>query len=65
VKLLSRKIGKTPSDPYNPEQNIYRQVYDIKFVEKSGKTIETITIADATTEECSAGYVDIFVVRTY
>lgn len=50
--LASEKKGKT----------LFRQVYDITFQTRSGKTIEVITRSDASREECSMGGVDVYVV---
>lgn len=58
IRLASEKIGK---DPYFGE-DLYRQVHHITFTEKTGKTIEVITINDASNVECSMSGVDVFVV---
>lgn len=52
VRLASQKVGK----------DLYRDVYDITFYEKSGRTIEVITSSEASSVECSMGSVDVFVV---
>lgn len=52
IRLASEKIGK----------DLYRQIHLVKFTEKSGKTIEVITINDASSEECSMTGVDVFLV---
>ena len=55
VRLASEKIGK----------NLYRQVHQISFTEKSGNKIEVITVNDASHEECSMGDVEVFVVSKH
>lgn len=52
VRLASQKVGK----------DLYRDVYDITFYEKSGRAIEVITSSEASSVECSMGSVDVFVV---
>ena len=52
VRIASQKVGK----------DLYRDVYDITFYEKSGRTIEVITSSEASLSECSMGSVDVFVV---
>jgi hypothetical protein len=52
VRLASEKIGK----------DLYRQVHNVTFTEKSGRTIEVITVNDASNEECSMSGVQVFVV---
>lgn len=55
VRLASEKIGK----------DLYRQVHRITFIEKSGNTIEVITVNEASKEECSMSDVDVFVVSQH
>jgi hypothetical protein len=55
IRLASEKIGK----------DLYRQIHLIRFTEKSGKTIEVITINDASSVECSMSGVDVFVVTIH
>jgi len=52
VRLASELIGA----------DLYRQVHLVTFTEKSGRTIETITINDASHQECSMSGVRVFVV---
>ena len=52
VRLASEKIG----------DNLYRPVHHVTFTEKSGATIQAITIGDASSEECSMTGVKVFVV---
>lgn len=61
VKLASEKIGKDK----DPREDIYRQVQNVKFIEKSGNVIEVITINDATKSECSMGSVEVYVVSKH
>ena len=55
VRLASEKIGK----------DLYRQIHQIKFTEKSGIILEVITINDASNEECSMSGVDVFVINKH
>ncbi|HHT9114740.1 MAG TPA: hypothetical protein ACFYD0_15675 [Candidatus Wunengus sp. YC65] len=55
VRLASEKIGK----------DLYRQIHHITFVEKSGNTIEVITVNDVSNEECSMSGTDVFVVNRH
>ena len=55
MRLASEQIGK----------NLYRQVHRVIFTEKSGKTIEIITVNNASSEECSMSDVDVFVVSQH
>ena len=55
VRLASEKIGK----------DLYRQIHHITFIEKSGNTIEVITVNDASNEECSMSGTDVFVVSRH
>ncbi len=54
-RLASEKIGK----------DLYRQIHHITFIEKSGNTIEVITVNDASNEECSMSGIDVFVVNRH
>jgi len=55
VRLASEKIGK----------DLYHQVYDVKYTEKSGNVIEVIAIHDASFEECSMTGVEIYVISRH
>jgi hypothetical protein len=55
IRFASEKIG----------ENLYRQVHYIVFTEKSGNTIEVITVNEASNEECSMSAVDVFVIREH
>jgi hypothetical protein len=55
IRLASEKIGK----------DLYRQIHHVIFTEKSGNTIEVITINDASNEECSMSGVDVFVISKH
>lgn len=52
VRLASEKIG----------DDLFRQVHLVTFTEKSGGTIQAITVGDASSEECSMAGVKVFVV---
>lgn len=55
VRLASEKIGR----------DLYRQIHHITFIEKSGNTIEVITVNDASNEECSMSGIDVFVISRH
>jgi hypothetical protein len=55
VRLASQQVGK----------DLFRQIHDVKFTEKSGKVIEVLTMNDASYEECSESGVDVFVVAQH
>jgi ethanolamine ammonia-lyase large subunit len=55
TRLASQQLGK----------DLYRQVHDVKFTEKSGNVIEIITMNDASHQECSVSGVDVFVVSKH
>jgi hypothetical protein len=52
VQLVSAKTGK----------DLYRQVYKVTFSDRSGNTVEVITINDASHAECSESGVEVFVI---
>jgi hypothetical protein len=52
TRLASEKIGT----------DLYRQIHQIVFTEKSGHTLAVITISDASHQECSMGDVRVFVI---
>jgi hypothetical protein len=51
-KLAYEKIGK----------DLYRQVHLVTFQRKDGSVIEAVTLSDASSEECSMGNIQVFVV---
>jgi hypothetical protein len=55
VRLASEQIG----------DDLYRQVYYVKFMETSGNTIEAIAVHDASGEECSMTGVEVFVINKH
>jgi hypothetical protein len=55
TRLASEKVGK----------DLYRQIHQVTFTEKTGKTIEVITSNEASSEECSMSGVDVFVVSRH
>jgi hypothetical protein len=52
VRIASEMIGK----------DLYRQVHDVTFTEKSGDLIEVITVNDASHQECSMSGVEVYVI---
>jgi len=55
TRIASEQIGN----------GLFRQVHRVVFREKSGSEIETITVNDASNEECSASGVDVFVISRH
>jgi hypothetical protein len=55
LRLASEQIGK----------DLYRQIHEVTFTEKSGNVIEVITMNDASHQECSETGVDVFVVSKH
>jgi hypothetical protein len=55
VRLVSERMAK----------DLYRQVHLVTFTEKSGRTIEVITVSDASSSECSMGDVEVFVIARH
>ena len=51
-RLASEKVGK----------DLYRQIYEIKFVKKAGDEVTVVAVSDASRQECSMGGVKVFVV---
>jgi hypothetical protein len=54
-RLAVQPIGK----------DLWRQIQHIRFVETSGKTIEVITDSEFSSEECSMGDVQVYVISRY
>lgn len=52
VRIASEKIGK----------DLWRQVYDVTFIEYSGRKIEAIAVHNASREECSMSEVELYVI---
>jgi hypothetical protein len=55
VRLASERIGK----------DLFRQIHHVTFSEKTGNTIEVITVNNASSEECSMSGVDVFVISKH
>ena len=53
IRLASEKIGP----------DLYRQVHYVTYVQKSGKTIDSIAINNTSSEECSMSGVEVFVIH--
>jgi hypothetical protein len=49
-RLVSEQIGK----------DLFRQVHEITFFEKSGKEVQVMTVSDSSQEECSMGEVTVY-----
>ena len=52
IRLVSEKIGI----------DLYRQIHLVTYMQKDGRPLVSITISDASHEECSMGNVQVFVV---
>jgi hypothetical protein len=55
VRLASEKIGK----------DLYRQVHLVTLTDDAGKTVEVVTVNDASSQECSMSSVDAYVVSRH
>jgi hypothetical protein len=55
VRVASEKI----------EADLWRQVHRVRFPLKNGKVVQVLTVSDASSEECSMGDVQIYVVSRY
>lgn len=51
IRIASEKIGK----------DLYRQIHHVIFTEKTGHTIEVVTVNNASSDECSMSGVTVFV----
>jgi hypothetical protein len=51
-RIASQRIGR----------DLYRQVHNVKLPQSDGTSLEVITVNDASTQECSMGAVDVYVV---
>ena len=57
-RIASEPIGRAPA----PLRSLFRQVHHVTFVEKSGRSIEVITVNTASRVECSESSVQVFLV---
>lgn len=55
TRVASEQIGK----------DLFRRVHNVVFTEKSGNTIEVITVSDASSEECPMGAFDVYQVKNH
>lgn len=55
IRVASEKIGK----------DLWRQVYDVVFIKKSGEEVEAVAVHNASQEECSMSGVEVFVVSKH
>jgi hypothetical protein len=58
IDFSKTKVSRIASEKIS--DTTYRQVHHVIFTETDGGTIETITISDATIDECSMGEVDVY-----
>ena len=61
-------FGQTRTVRFASEEvrrGVFRQVHHVTFTEKSGTTIEVITVNDASNQECSEGPVDVYVISKH
>jgi hypothetical protein len=61
IDFSKTKVLRIASEQVNDA--IHRQVHLITFTEIDGGTVETITISDATINECSMSNVDVYLVE--
>lgn len=47
------------------EEDLWRQVHHVTFTERSGNTIEVITVNNASREECSMSNVEMYVIARH
>ena len=47
------------------KDGLFRQLHHVTFTEKSGNTIEVITVNDASNDECSMSGVDVYVISRH
>jgi hypothetical protein len=59
-KTVVKKLASRPV-----QKNIYHQIHLVELHEKSGKIIQVITANDATSDECSGGPVDVYVISKH
>jgi hypothetical protein len=55
VRIASQKIAN----------NLWHQVYAVRFVKKSGQIVEAIAVHDASVEECSMTGVEVYAVSSH
>jgi hypothetical protein len=55
TRIASEKIGK----------DLYRQVHRVRYVDTSSNVVEVITVNDVSSQECSEGGVEVFVVSKH
>lgn len=60
LDLSKTRVNRLASEQIQPD--LFVQIHRITFIQKSGKLIEVITSNQASSEECSMGSVDVFVV---
>jgi hypothetical protein len=57
-RIASERIGQARA----PVRGLFRQVHHVTFFEKSGRSIQVITVNTASRAECSESPVQVFVV---
>jgi hypothetical protein len=60
LDVARTKTIRLASEPL--KDGLFRQVHRVTFTEKSGNTMDVITINEASHDECSMSGVDVFVV---
>ena len=45
--------------------NLYKEIYDITFHDRAGRTLEVLTSNEASNEECSMSAVDVWVISRH
>ncbi len=46
-------------------RGVYKEIYDITYREKGGRTVEVLTASEASNEECSMSAVDVWVISKH
>src|SRR5262245_36860971 len=63
LDFAKTKTTRLASEPI--KDGLFRQVHHVTFTEKSGNTIEVITVNDASNDECSMSGVDVYVISRH
>jgi hypothetical protein len=58
IDFSKTEVSRIATEQIN--DTTHRQVHLVTFTQKDGDTIKTITISDATVEECSMSEVDVY-----
>jgi len=64
-RLLFEKTSATRLASEPIKGGLFRQVHRVTFTERTGGTIEVITVNDASADECSMSGVDVYVISKH